>query len=103
MDPKDHVVPCTWADCSDLGTIEQRDKNGDLWATLCVKHSTELDAAVANFSPKEMLRAWVKASGGAEKMTKRMPVDEIARTAETLMMGGRTRNRAISPKALKKR
>ncbi len=92
-DDKDHVVPCSWADCLDTGLVEQRDKNGTLWATLCDKHSTELDEAVKIFDPKELLRAWVKASGGAAVMARRASTDELARTAEALVMSGRIRRR----------
>ncbi len=92
-DPKDHVVLCSWADCLDTGLVKQRDKNGTLWATLCDKHSTELDKAVEVFDPKELLRAWVKASGGAAVMARRVPKSEIARTAEALMLSGRAKLR----------
>lgn len=92
-DDKDHVVPCSWADCSDNGVIGQRDKNGTLWATLCDKHSTELDKAVEVFDPKELLRAWVKASGGAAVMTRRAPLTDLDRTVEALVMSGRVQRR----------
>jgi hypothetical protein len=83
---------CTWNGCQDVGTVDQRDRTGALWATLCPTHSAELDKATENFDPSAALRAWVKASGGATNLAKRA-TDDIARTAEALMQGGRVKKR----------
>jgi hypothetical protein len=89
----DHVVPCAWSDCQQPGSIAQVDRHGVLWATLCEQHSKELDAAVGTFDPADALRAWVKASGGAAALAKRFTVDDLARTVEALLQGGRVQKR----------
>lgn len=63
---------CTWKECTHEGSIVQKDKNGNVWATLCKEHDSELTASLVQENPKLMLRSWILAVGGAEKMTERI-------------------------------
>jgi len=63
---------CTWKDCKEEATMPQIGRNKQEWANLCPTHNAELDASIADSNPKMMLRAWVRASGGADALTKKM-------------------------------
>lgn len=74
------IVKCTWMDpepggrCQHEAEHVQRDKGGAPWANLCAVHNAELQAALdaEPFNPARMMRAWVRAGGGAEAMAKRI-------------------------------
>lgn len=75
------IVKCTWMDpepgagrCQHEAKHVRRSKDGQPWANLCAVHHAELDAAInaRPFNPARMVRAWVRASGGAEVMAKRI-------------------------------
>jgi len=61
---------CTWKDCNKKGKFSQLDKNGNEWANLCEEHNRELDESIG-LDFKKMLSSWIKASGGAKKMTEK--------------------------------
>lgn len=73
---------CTWTDPAPGGRCQweaeqvQRDAEGQPWASLCRKHTKELDAASdisrTDWNAGTALRAWVRAGGGAAKMAKRL-------------------------------
>ena len=61
---------CNWKGCREKGTHDQTDRDGRVWSVLCLRHHNELDAAITSLNVKKMMRAWVLASGGPEKMVK---------------------------------
>lgn len=65
-------MKCTWKDCKDEATKQQLDKNGEEWANLCQDHHEILEDHLESLEPKRILGAWVKASGGADKMAKKI-------------------------------
>jgi len=66
---------CNWKNCKYEGIHEHYRKDGSLWTTLCNKHHVELEMSMdiknPNWKPKQMLRCWVLANGGAENMIKK--------------------------------
>ena len=62
---------CTWEGCAEVSTHPQLDRNGAMWADLCLHHHTELADSMVASVPK-MLSAWVKAKGGAKKAAEAM-------------------------------
>lgn len=77
------MTQCTWQDppdtrCTREATHPQTAEGGEVWANLCDEHAKQLDASVNglivedNHNPAAVLRAWVRASGGAKKMAGRM-------------------------------
>ena len=62
---------CTWVGCTVVATHPQLDRNGTMWANLCLHHHAELSESIATSIPK-MVSAWVKAKGGAKKATEAM-------------------------------
>ena len=65
-------MKCTWKNCTNEGTIEQKDKKGNVWATLCKEHDNKLTDSISRGDPKLMMQSWVLAGGGAEKMVERI-------------------------------
>ena len=65
-------MSCTWKHCSKPAAHPQTATNGEVWANLCDQHSAELEAAIGGSDAKLLLRLWVMAGGGAEKMGARM-------------------------------
>jgi len=67
-------MKCTWVDCNQEGLIPQLDNNGNEWAKLCQEHHNEIENAISDnpFSPKRLLRAWVRAQGGSKLAASRM-------------------------------
>lgn len=64
---------CTWVDCKADATKPQTGKNGEVWANLCESHHQELESSlVTPLNPKLMLQCWVRASGGAKVMARKM-------------------------------
>lgn len=63
---------CTWKDCNNTANNSQLDKNGKEWANLCDIHHNKLENDICNPIPKKILRSWVLASGGAQKITDSM-------------------------------
>ena len=61
---------CRWKGCCGVGEHSRVDRSGRTWSVLCSRHYKELDAVIASLDPKKLMRAWVLASGGAEKMAK---------------------------------
>jgi hypothetical protein len=62
---------CTWQDCTRDGTREQIAQDGAVWAVLCEQHHKELDDAIGSMNPPVLMRAWVRAQGGAKKAAAR--------------------------------
>lgn len=62
---------CTWAGCDKDGGTPQLGRNGQEWARLCDEHAKELDADASSGVPKRIMRAWVKAQGGAKAAAER--------------------------------
>ena len=60
---------CTWKGCNKEASIPQKDRNGSIWANLCTDHDREINTALETLQPKSIMRAWILASGGAQKMT----------------------------------
>jgi hypothetical protein len=63
---------CTWKDCNNKAEYFCLNREGVAWANLCKVHDKELDEAVISSIPKIILRAWVRASGGASIIVDRM-------------------------------
>ena len=63
-------MKCTWKGCKNKGSVVQLDRNGEMWAKLCEEHNKQLKEAIDLGDPKTILKCWIKASGGAEKLTK---------------------------------
>lgn len=63
---------CTWAACEAGGEVDQVGNDGSVWARLCRPHHDELEAAIASFDPKKLMRAYIKAQGGAKAAAARM-------------------------------
>jgi hypothetical protein len=73
------MTQCTWQDppdarCTAEATHPQVATDGEVWANLCDAHDTQLNNAINDpeFNPRRMLSHWVRAAGGATKMTERM-------------------------------
>lgn len=68
--------PCTWKDCNESQASRSwlnRDKKP--WCHLCEKHHEELEKLIdkaieegGQKNIKQMMGAWIKASGGAQNM-----------------------------------
>lgn len=73
-----NTMKCTWQDCTnDSNENNTHRSQGAVWSVLCDEHERELTAAVDGFlngahGPGVNMRAWVKASGGAAAMVKRI-------------------------------
>lgn len=65
------MAKCTWEGCTSIGEYKQVAKDGEVWATLCFIHHTELDEAVGT-TPARMILAWIKAQGGSKAAARRM-------------------------------
>ena len=69
-------MKCTWVDgktrCPLPAVSPQKAKDGEIWANLCSTHNKELDASIGDLGAPAILRAWVRAGGGAKKMAARM-------------------------------
>lgn len=73
---------CTWQDptpdgrCQNPAEYPEREKTGEAWANLCKKHHEAYEKATdlksPEWNPAGMLRAWVRAGGGAQKQAARM-------------------------------
>ncbi len=69
---------CTWVDCQEPATHDHVAGDREVWARLCEKHHAEFETVEDRFlkeggseNTKAMLRAWVRAGGGAKKMAER--------------------------------
>ena len=65
-------MKCTWKNCENEGIENQIGKDGKVWACLCKKHKEEFDTAFKENNTKGILRVWVLANGGADKLSKRV-------------------------------
>ena len=65
-------MKCTWIDCDVEATHPQIAKDGEEWANLCDEHHEETEQALKSMVPEKLLRAWVRAQGGAKLATQRM-------------------------------
>ena len=72
-------MTCTWKGCTEEADYPQLDRHGNEWANLCIEHHNELDISISNSvdkqdkkSIKKVLSSWIKAVGGAKKMSERM-------------------------------
>jgi len=67
-------MECTWRDCESDGTNPQLDNKKREWANLCQEHHDEIENSIAAdpFEPKRLMRAWIKAQGGAKEASKRI-------------------------------
>jgi hypothetical protein len=65
------MMNCTWVDCKKTAKVPEVASDGEVWANLCDEHHNELEEAIGCLEPKKLLRAWVRASGGAKKMASR--------------------------------
>lgn len=69
---------CTWQEnetigrCAGASAQVLRSEDGQPWAALCAQHYAEHEAALAAQEPRAILRCWVKASGGAAKLARRI-------------------------------
>lgn len=67
------MMECTWKlkdehKCLSNATYEQTGRDGEVWAVLCRHHNDLLQDAIDGSDVKKMLRFWVAANGGAERM-----------------------------------
>lgn len=63
-------MKCTWKDCNKEAEHPQLSSDGREWANLCTAHRDELNEALDSGIPRATLRAWVRASGGADILSK---------------------------------
>lgn len=63
---------CTWKNCQEKASNPWIGKNGKEWANLCDKHHKELDDSIGDPDCRIMLKNWVLASGGSNKMASEM-------------------------------
>jgi hypothetical protein len=65
---------CTWVDCEKEATTLIKEKDGKDYANLCDEHNKELNDSINKnpFNAAKMLQCWIKAGGGAKKMSERM-------------------------------
>lgn len=66
------MIVCTWVGCRMVAVKDQFDRGGRVWAHLCIEHDQVLSAALKSGDAKKILSSWVKASGGAKKLTESM-------------------------------
>ena len=59
---------CTRVDCGNDAVLKERDRDGRIWARLCVQHRAELDDAIAKLAEgvdnegiPGILAEWIKA------------------------------------------
>lgn len=74
---------CTWVDCSKEAAHPHAGQDGKQWCNLCAEHHDMLESAFVDSNPKKVLSYWVKAQGGAKKVTESMK-PEIEKTTEVL-------------------
>lgn len=71
-------IKCTWQDppdklCERLAAIDHTTQDGEVWARLCKEHDKELvDSQSDPINVPLMLRCWVRAGGGHQKMAARL-------------------------------
>lgn len=71
-------IQCTWQDpperrCERLAAIDHIEQDGEVWARLCKEHDKELvDSQSDPINVPLMLRCWVRAGGGHQKMAARL-------------------------------
>lgn len=63
---------CTWKDCGQPAAHDEVGKDGSVWARLCIGHHEELEAALDSLDVKAIMRAYIKAQGGANAAAARM-------------------------------
>lgn len=66
------MTTCTWQNCDRDASVPQVDRNGETWANLCGAHAWDMEDAIADADPRETVRAWIKAQGGAAAAAKRV-------------------------------
>lgn len=66
------MTNCTWKDCLQLACNPQLSEYGAEWANLCNAHEEELNAGIKSGDFKKLMRAYVRAKGGAEKSAQAM-------------------------------
>jgi hypothetical protein len=64
---------CTWENCNEVATYPQVGKDKEIWANLCQAHHAKLDSELLDV--KKVLSNWIKASGGAKVMARKMAAD----------------------------
>lgn len=55
-----------------MGPWNETDRNGLVWTNLCTEHREELEVALSTKLPAIILKAWIKAQGGAKKAAQRL-------------------------------
>jgi len=63
---------CTWEGCRKPATAVHKDSAGVAWADLCGTHDKQLTVVLGDPKPAAMMRAWIKAQGGAARTAKRV-------------------------------
>ena len=78
--------PCTWIDCTETAEQSMTSSDGTVWSRLCQTHAAEVEEAIVSGKPRALLRAWVRAQGGAEAAVARMKpaVDATVRLGQFL-------------------
>lgn len=66
------LINCTWKDCDKNGNHSQKDRYGNEWAFLCDEHNNELTESINSGIPKKILQSWIRANGGAIKLSNKM-------------------------------
>lgn len=76
---------CTYEKCDQEASHSKKSKNGEIWSNLCSLHHNELEKHTKDlFDPeinpeikaKNILASWVKSSGGASELSKKICSDE---------------------------
>lgn len=60
-------MKCTWENCNEKATFEEKRSDGSIWADLCDVHHKELEDAIEQLDVKKLLRAWIQALGGPKE------------------------------------
>jgi hypothetical protein len=63
---------CTWMNCICDAVEPQVARDGQKWADLCVDQARFLKEAIDSGSAKRVVRAWVRAQGGAKAAATRV-------------------------------
>lgn len=62
---------CTWKNCNREAVAKQYDREGKVWSNLCKEHAQDLQDSIDSLDSAYILKVWVLASGGADKLAER--------------------------------
>jgi hypothetical protein len=80
---------CTWVDCNKEAAHSELGKDGKEWCNLCDEHHQTLETSYKELDTRKILSYWVKAQGGARKITDKMQpeIEQAAKLMGKLVNG----------------